>query len=132
MTTTSLQEYTDLRSLRRFLTEEISVALGLSGAGPVRRAFIPLLWMPIHLFSKMGIWFDEQVSHFGFCEAARRLLPRFVEDIETANREVIPIEGPLIVAANHPGTVDSLAQTFSSSRKTSSMGPDFPTMFSNL
>ncbi len=43
-----------------------------------------------------------------FKEASRWILPNFVKKTEVEGAEVVPKEGPLIIAANHPGAHDAL------------------------
>ena len=96
-------------TLRSYLTDEIVNAIGLSRRGRLRSLIEPLFWAPAQRFAELAASFDRRVSQTGFCEAARWVLPRFVKNVEVFDEENIPAEGPLIIASNHPGTIDSLA-----------------------
>jgi hypothetical protein len=95
--------------LRETILDEIFKALGMSPEYWLSRLLEPLVWMPAHRFAELGAKFDEYVANSNFCEAARWVLPRFVQNIEVKESENIPAEGPLLIAANHPGTYDVLA-----------------------
>jgi hypothetical protein len=92
--------------LRRLLAAEIYPALGISGW---RRIFAPLFWLPFHLFAKLGWEFDQRVCEDGFRGASAWVLSHFGQEISLDQNRAIPAHGPLLIAANHPGTVDALA-----------------------
>jgi hypothetical protein len=105
----SIEQAIELKTLRRFLMNEIKNAFGLSPKSLLGSLISPICWPPANIFAKLGLNFDQHVAKLGFSEAARWVLPRFfVEQIETRGSEHLPAEGPLIVASNHPGTYDSL------------------------
>jgi hypothetical protein len=97
-----------LDSLRRFISDEIYKALGLSSSGWYSKLLQPLFHIPASRFAKLGAKFDTWVAETGLVEAARRLLPDFISDLTIRGGEHIPQEGPLLIASNHPGTYDSL------------------------
>ncbi|MBN1537832.1 MAG: 1-acyl-sn-glycerol-3-phosphate acyltransferase [Anaerolineales bacterium] len=95
--------------LRQTLMDEINSAFGLPKEGLIRRIINPLYWLPADRFAQLGVKFDQMVAELGFCEAARWVLPRFVQDTFVAGEDQIPAQGPLLITSNHPGTVDTLA-----------------------
>jgi hypothetical protein len=54
---------------------------------------------------------DQVVAKHGLMEGARALLPYLAGSVEIHGAEKIPTSGPLVVASNHPGTLDSVAIT---------------------
>lgn len=59
-------------------------------------------------FAEVISGLDESVSRFGFPEASRQLLPRFIKNTEIVGQEHIPHDGPVLIISNHPGTLDGL------------------------
>ncbi len=95
--------------LCRNIIDEILIATGLPPHGGLRKLLEPALWFPAQRFSNLAARFDEIVGQWGFCEAARRILPEFVLGYESKGADQIPQVGPLLVASNHPGAYDALA-----------------------
>jgi hypothetical protein len=105
----SVEQAIELKTLRRFIMNEIKNAFGLSPKSLLGNLISPICWPPANIFAKLGLNFDQHVARLGFSGAARWVLPRFfVDNMEARGTEHIPAEGPLIVASNHPGTYDSL------------------------
>jgi hypothetical protein len=50
--------------------------------------------------------FDADVAAYGLPEAAGRMLDRLVSDWQARGAERTPQDGPLLIAANHPGAFD--------------------------
>lgn len=96
-------------SLQRYILEEVFIAFGLPKGAWQRGILAPLFWLPTRRFARLAAQVDDQVASYGLQEAARRNLRRFVRGVEVCGAERIPQEGPLVIAANHPGAADSLA-----------------------
>lgn len=99
----------DITFLRRFITEGFLDSFGLPTHSWARPLLRPILWTPASLFTRLAAKFDNYVGEYGFDQAARWLLPRFVDHFELSGQENIPKQDPLIVACNHPGNIDALS-----------------------
>jgi hypothetical protein len=65
--------------------------------------------VPAHRFARLLERFERCNAEYGFSEAARQLLERFISHMMVSGAEHIPTEGPLLIASNHPGAVDAVA-----------------------
>lgn len=63
----------------------------------------------VHSFAEKAVTFDEAVGRQGFQASASDWLRPWVSKINTIGEEHLPLNEPLLIAANHPGTYDSLA-----------------------
>jgi hypothetical protein len=97
--------------LTKILCMELFKALGFQRDGLISRALSPLARKSIHRFAEIAVGFDHRVQNLGFQAASRWILPNFIEGMNVIGLEAIPHEGPLLVAANHPGAYDSLVIT---------------------
>jgi hypothetical protein len=95
------------RTLQDAIIQEIISYLGWSKSAWQRKLAEILLKLPAARCAKMATDFDQQVDAKGFCEASRWLLPQCIRGYWVAGMEHIPTTGPLIIAANHPGTFDT-------------------------
>ena len=90
------------------ITEEAIKAMGRSPASGSGKVMASLARPVAHRFARLMAAFDHDVGHLGSAQAARNLLPRFVESCRQAGADHIPGAGPLLVASNHPGAMDSM------------------------
>src|SRR6266511_6399088 len=58
--------------------------------------------------AEVGIGLDCAVAEGGLSAGARWLLPRFVKSHSACGVENIPANGPLVIASNHPASIDSI------------------------
>ena len=93
---------TRISVLNSHITDEIFAAFGFETSGWPRRLFWPVFWLPAQLFARLAVGVEQNIAQFGLAEAARQLLPRFVDDVKVTGLERIPLHGPLLVASNHP------------------------------
>ena len=109
----------DVAKLTHLINNEIFEAMNVSMDGWFAEQLQPLLSRATRHFSEIFIEADRITGERGLAAGARSLLPYLVNDYELCGTENIPHDGPLVVASNHPGTVDSLVITAGVSR------PDF-------
>ena len=95
--------------LRKTVVDEVFRVAGLSKKGWVRKVLIPLTWPPAHRFAKILADYDADVASYGYRVASGILIQRFSKEVQTSGRELLPKDGPLVVASNHPGTYDAMA-----------------------
>lgn len=94
--------------LRQALLEEFYLLLGIKNRSWLKIFIERIMRKPLDRFVEIALQFDALVDAEGFGTAARWALPRFVASVYVRGLEHIPTEGPLLLAANHPGSVDSL------------------------
>lgn len=100
--------YATVDDLRRAISTEALVALGLPRSGPLQTLLRPLVWPPTHRFARLAAEFDRRVALDGLTDAARWALSLFVEGHQVFGVERVPRSGPLVVVSNHPGSYDVL------------------------
>ena len=100
----NLATYT--KTLREAIIAEILVAMGLPKTRIVKRLVTPLLYLPANRFAQLIAQYDRQVGEQGFRATSRSFLQDFSSNHETRGTEHLPVEGPLLIASNHPGTLD--------------------------
>lgn len=94
--------------LRRFLIGQGVENLGLP---PTRwsRWLVGLLFgLPIHRFARIGTHIDDWTVRYGVVGAGQQILRRYVAGYRVCGAEHVPKSGPLLIAANHPGTYDAV------------------------
>ena len=99
----------NLKILTELLIEELAGAVGLKGNSIARAAIRGLAGKAARKFSQLALDLDREVGAGGVSGGARWVLPRFAASCEIRGTEHIPPKGPLVIAANHPGSFDSVA-----------------------
>lgn len=87
---------------------ELTKALALPQTEKVRVLIRLIFSKATRHFSQVVLEFDREVEQNGPSAGARWLLPYFVAGHKARGLEIIPKDGPLIIAANHPASYDGL------------------------
>ena len=103
------KEIPDLQTLKDVLIFEIIDHFKLQDKSLISEAIREFGRKPALRFAEMMQRFDRLVAEMNISEAARDVLKRLTGGYSIKHTEVIPSEGPLLVVANHPGAVDSIA-----------------------
>jgi len=97
----------DVATLTDLINDEIIKAMGLSVNNRRAHYLRPIFTRATCRFSQLFAEVDQIVAGRGLAEGARALLSQLVDRFEVCGAERVPEAGPLVVASNHPGTVDS-------------------------
>jgi hypothetical protein len=108
---------TEVAGLTRLINNEIIQAMGLSVDSWIGRKLQPILAHAARRFCEIFAEADRIVGAQGVVEGARFVLSELVTDVLTQGADHIPREGPLVISANHPGTVDSVALAAAAGRE---------------
>ncbi|MCI0549342.1 MAG: 1-acyl-sn-glycerol-3-phosphate acyltransferase [Anaerolineae bacterium] len=90
------------------LIYELTKAMALPQTANVKRMIQFMFGRAAKHFATLGMELDCVVAEQGIAAGARWVLPRFVKDHSACGIKNIPMQGPLVIAANHPGSYDSL------------------------
>lgn len=108
---------TSLNRLKQALYYEIFRAYETGESRLQRQLIRFLLWLPATLLSRKALAFETLVATGDFCEACRRYQNDFVAAVDSSGQELIPAHGPLVIASNHPGTIDFMVLAAQLQRK---------------
>jgi hypothetical protein len=107
----------DVGTLTQLINNEVILAMGLPTESWAGKLLQPVLCRATSRFCEIFAAADRLVAEEGFPAAARWLLSNLVKDFEARGTENVPPSGPLIIASNHPGTVDSITLAASAGRE---------------
>jgi hypothetical protein len=96
-----------VETLTRVCAAELLEAFGLGGG--VLRPLELLARVPAERLAHQIATYEEIVGESGLAAGGAWALERMTRSAEVEGRENIPLEGPVLLAANHPGLADSLA-----------------------
>lgn len=102
-------QFAQVAEIRQSMIEEIYSAIGLPDRSWLRLALAPIAWAPAHRFAGLIAECERNAERSGFRQATRQLMERFISGVIVRGEGNVPVDGPLLVASNHPGAVDGLA-----------------------
>jgi hypothetical protein len=97
------------KHIRQNISTEILRATKIPDNRLFRSLINPLVRKPVNHFSSLIADFDSSVKENGFVIASNQLLQKLTREVAADGQEFIPVEGPLIIASNHPGAYDGFA-----------------------
>jgi len=98
----------EIHILTETLIYELTKAFALPQTAWAKQIIRMIFGKAAHAAAEFGIGLDQAVVNDGIANGARWALPSIVKSHEARGIENIPANGPLIIASNHPGSIDSL------------------------
>ena len=97
-----------IQELSETLIYELTKAFALPQTERTRSIIRFIFSRAVRVAAETGIGLDCAVAEGGLAGGARWLLPRFVKSYQAQGVENIPPYGPLVIASNHPASIDSV------------------------
>ena len=98
-----------VKQIQSATTDEIFYALGLNRRGTLRRAFGWAFRAPTRRFARIMADVDAAVERGGPPAGCQTMLDALGVQATAEGVENIPLKGPAVILANHPGAYDSMA-----------------------
>src|SRR5689334_12542379 len=98
----------EIHALTETLISELVKAFALPRTELSKRLISMLFGRAARATAKVGIGLDCEVAEGGLPAGARWLLPHFVKSHSARGVENVPARGPLLIASNHPASIDSV------------------------
>ena len=98
----------EIYALTETLIYELVKAFALPRSEFSKRLIRMIFGKAARATAEVGIGLDCAVADGGLPAGARWLLPRFVKSHSACGVENIPASGPLVIASNHPASIDSI------------------------
>lgn len=103
------EEQEETAVYRERIIDEVCYALGVGRSGVGRRLLGPLFSLPASRIGRIAARADSEAGRSGLSGGCRRILPDFNLTVSSWGAKLIPPDGSLLVASNHPGALDSIA-----------------------
>ena len=98
-----------IRTIQSAITDEIFYALGLRRQGFLRR-YLGWVFTPVaKAFARIAAAVDEATAEGGPPAGCQKMLDLLGVEVQSMGRSTIPLVGPVIILANHPGAYDSMS-----------------------
>lgn len=98
----------EIHDLTETLIYELTKAFALPQTEQAKRVIRFVFGKAARAAAEIGIGLDRATAEGGLPAGARWVLPRFVKSHQARGVENIPASGPLVIASNHPASVDSI------------------------
>lgn len=98
-----------VKQIQSAITDEVFYALGLNRRGTLRRTFGWVFRAPTRRFARIMADVDAAVAEGGPPAGCQTMLDALGVQATAEGVENIPLNGPAIILANHPGAYDSMA-----------------------
>ncbi len=108
--------YIEAREWERRIAAQVLAVVGRSGDSLPGRALVRVISPAVTRFAEVAATCDRLVAEEGLVAAARWTLSRLSTGLRVEGAEAMPPAGPVLIVANHPGSVDALALAASSGR----------------
>lgn len=99
-------EPVDVRSLEVAILKEAFWVMGIDRRPWLGWLLEPIFRPPIGRFSRLAANFENTVARKGLHDATYDFMSQFIAEIDIIGAENLPVEGPLLIAANHPAAYD--------------------------
>ena len=98
----------EINILSRSLVVELAGSIGLRKSRLAQKIIWPIFKPVTDRLATIGLTFDRNAEKIGFSKAMGITLQDFSNQVSCRGTEGFPLEGPILVLSNHPGTYDSL------------------------
>lgn len=113
-------------TLNEMLIHELARAMAQPQNKTLKNILRKIFGKTIQRFSNLALELDGIIAEGGLSAGAQWILPHFVKSNLAQGIENIPSQGPVVIAANHPGSYDSIVISSHITR------PDYKIMIGNI